>query len=137
MSKNMYLLLADFVVIIHFLFITVVVFGGLLAIKWRKMIRIHLPFLIWGIFIELSGWICPLTPLEIWLRRQAEVDIYQGGFISYYLVPIIYPSGLTTNIQWLIAAGLIFLNVFVYAYIFWLRPKSRVTKAMRDKNKNS
>ena len=87
--------------------------------------RLHLPVLVWGIFIELSGWICPLTPLEIWFRRQAEVDIYQGGFISHYLVPIIYPAGLTPNIQWLIAAGLIISNIIIYLYIFFVQRKIR------------
>jgi hypothetical protein len=121
----MYLLLADLVVIIHFLFILLVVFGGLLVIRWKKLIRLHLPVLGWGIFIELSGWICPLTPLETWFRRQAEVDIYQGGFISHYLVPIIYPPGLTSNTQWLLAAGLIVTNVVIYAYIFLYQGKTR------------
>lgn len=120
----MYLLLADFVVILHFLFIVAVVIGGLLVIKWRKLIWIHLPFLFWGIYIEFSGGICPLTPLEIWLRKQAGADIYQGGFISHYLVPVIYPSGLTSNIQWLIGAGLIVFNLAVYIYIFLLRGKT-------------
>ena len=86
-----------------------------------------MPFLFWGIYIEFSGGICPLTPLEIWLRKQAGADIYQGGFISHYLVPVIYPSGLTSNIQWLIGAGLIVFNLAVYIYIFLLRGKSRET----------
>jgi len=127
LSKITYLLLADFVVILHFLFIVAVVIGGLLVIKWRKLIWVHLPFLFWGIYIEFSGGICPLTPLEIWLRKQAGADIYQGGFISHYLVPVIYPSGLTSNIQWLIGAGLIVFNLAVYIYIFLLRGKSRET----------
>ena len=120
----MYLLLADLVVLFHFLFIIVVVLGGLLVIKWRKFLWFHLPCLFWGILIEFSGWICPLTPLEIWLRQQAGVDIYQGGFISHYLAPVIYPSGLTPGIQMILGTVLILLNLAIYSFIFLSQKKS-------------
>ena len=121
----MYLLLADLIVLIHFLFVVFALLGGILVLKWKKLIWLHLPALLWGIFIEFSGWICPLTPLEIQLRRLAGADLYQGGFISHYLVPLIYPPGLTPDTQWLLGGILITVNIAIYSWVFICRQKRR------------
>ncbi len=119
----MYLLLADLVVLVHFLFVVFALLGGLLVLKRKKLIWLHLPALLWGIFIEFSGWICPLTPLEIQLRRLAGADLYQGGFISHYLVPLIYPPGLTPGTQWVLGGILITVNIAIYSWLFICRQK--------------
>ncbi|VAX10686.1 putative membrane protein [hydrothermal vent metagenome] len=123
----MYLLLADLLVLIHFLFIVFVLLGGILLLKWKKLIWLHLPALLWGVFIQFSGWICPLTPLEIQLRRLAGANLYQGGFISHYLVPLIYPPGLTSDTQWLLGGILITVNITIYSFLFISRQKRRTS----------
>jgi hypothetical protein len=115
-----YRLLADLVVILHFLFILFVVFGGLLALRWRWLPWIHLPAAAWGGFVELTGRICPLTPLENQLRRAAGNAAYEGDFIEHYLLPVIYPAGLTREIQIALAAMVVLINVVIYALV-WRR----------------
>jgi len=119
----MYLLLADLIVVLHLGFIVFAALGGLLLFKWPRLAWLHLPAVIWGAITEFMGLICPLTPLEIWLRQQAGADPYLGGFISHYLVPIIYPPGLTPSTQWLLGGVLITLNILIYAWLFWYKHK--------------
>ncbi len=115
--------LADLVVIVHGLFIVFVVAGGLLVLRWPRLAWVHLPAAAWGVLIELSGWICPLTPLENALRRAAGEAGYSGGFIERYLLPLIYPPGLTPAVQlWL---GLVVLVVNVAVYAVWWRRRRR------------
>ena len=111
----MHLLLAELIVILHLLFIVFAMFGGFLVIKWPRLMWLHIPFVAWGALTEFLGLICPLTPLEIWLRQKAGADPYQGGFISHYLVPLIYPPGLTPGMQWLLGGGLVIFNISIYA----------------------
>ncbi|HEX9653911.1 MAG TPA: DUF2784 domain-containing protein, partial [bacterium] len=92
-------LLADLVVIIHFAFVIFVVIGGLLALKWRKVIFLHLPAAMWGALIEFAGWICPLTPLENWLRDKGGASGYAGDFVNHYIMPVLYPRELTRGVQ--------------------------------------
>ena len=113
-----YKFLADLIVLIHFSFILFVVFGGFMALKWKKLIYIHIPAALWGTAISIIGWVCPLTPLEIELRVRAGSGSYTGGFIDHYLIPIIYPPGLTRGIQYYLAAGVIIINATAY-YLFW------------------
>ncbi|NSX14634.1 DUF2784 domain-containing protein [Cupriavidus taiwanensis] len=111
--------LADLVVIVHGLFIVFVVAGGLLVLRWPRVAWLHLPAAVWGVLIEWSGWICPLTPLENLLRRAAGQAGYSGGFVERYLLPLIYPAGLTPAVQlWL---GLVVLAVNVAIYALWWR----------------
>ena len=114
----MHLLLAELIVILHLLFIVFAMFGGLLVIKWPRLVWLHIPVVAWGALTEFLGLICPLTPLEIWLRQQAGVDSYQGGFISHYLVPLIYPPGLTPGMQWLLGGGLVIFNILIYTWVY-------------------
>ncbi|MGB5817326.1 MAG: DUF2784 domain-containing protein [Thermoanaerobaculia bacterium] len=112
-----YRLLADLVVLVHLAFVVWVVLGGLLALRWRWVVWLHLPAAIWGALIEFGGWICPLTPLENWLRCQGGEEGYVGGFIQHYLVPVIYPTGLTREIQIALGVGVVLFNLVVYTLI--------------------
>ena len=120
MSPMIHRLLADVVVIAHLAFILFVLLGGLLALKWRWLPWIHIPATLWAVLLEFRGWFCPLTPLEGWLRRAGGAAGYEESFIEHYLLPVIYPPGLTRQSQ--VALGLvpIGINVVVYA-IVWRR----------------
>ena len=118
------LLLADFIVFLHFSFILFVIFGGFLILKWRQLIWLHLPAATWGALIEFAGWICPLTTLENRLR-SASGGGYASGFIEHYLIPIIYPSGLTREIQVALGLAVILLNLYVYRKLFLKRIGSK------------
>lgn len=112
-----YSLLADLLLLVHATFILFVVFGGLLVF-WRHAIAwIHLPCAFWGMLIEFKGWICPLTYLENDLRSAAGNGVYDSGFIGHYLVPLVYPPGLTTETQILLGLLVLFINVIVYALV--------------------
>lgn len=113
-------LLADLALALHAAFIVFVLLGGLLVLRWRRLVWLHLPCVAWGILIELAGWICPLTPLENTLRAAAGSDGYETGFIEHYLGPLIYPAGLTSGIQYLLAAIVLLVNAAVYTRV-WRR----------------
>lgn len=106
--------LADLVVLLHLGFILFVLFGGLLVLRRRRLMWLHLPVVAWGAAIEFVGWICPLTPLENRLRAAAGEAGYSGGFIEHYLIPLIYPAGLTRELQWLLGAAVLLVNAVVY-----------------------
>lgn len=118
-----YRVLTDFIVVIHLMFIIYALFGGL-TVLWRKwLVGLHLPTVVWIVLIEFTGWICPLTPLENKYRLAAGMAGYSGSFIDHYLVPIIYPTGLTSDIQILLGAGAMAVNLAVYLFVFkrWQR----------------
>jgi len=112
-----YKLLADFVLLLHLAFIIFVIFGGLLALKNVKWAWIHVPAAVWGGLVEFAGWICPLTPLENWLSLRAGAGTYQERFIAHYLLPLIYPTGLTRNVQIILGAGVVLISVIVYSLV--------------------
>lgn len=109
-----YAVLADLVVIVHVLFVSFVVFGGVLALRFKHVVWFHLPAVCWGILIELLGFGCPLTPLENRLRHQAGQVGYSRGFLEHYLVPILYPDGLTRRSQIALGVALVVINAIVY-----------------------
>ena len=115
-----YLALADAVLVLHLAFILFVVLGGLLVLWRRWLIWLHLPVVAWGILIEFAGWICPLTPLENWLRMQGGDRGFSGGFINHYLMSLIYPAGLTRELQWLLGALVLAINAAMYFHV-WRR----------------
>ena len=117
----LYRLAADAVLLLHLGFIAFVVLGGLLALRWRRAPLLHLPALGWGIYIELSGGLCPLTPLENRLRAQAGQAGFDGGFIEHYLLPLIYPAGLTRETQFVLAGLALILNLLAYGFVVWRR----------------
>ena len=116
-------LLADVVMVIHFAFVLFSVLGALLVIRWRKVIYLHLPAAVWAAWIEFSGRICPLTPLENWLRFKGGGEGYSGDFVGNYLLSILYPSGLTRNVQFVLGAIVVGLNVIIYGYILFARKR--------------
>jgi hypothetical protein len=118
-------LLADLVLILHFVFIAYVVFGALLALRWGWALWIHLPALAWAAYIEIIAGTCPLTPLENSLRHAAGEAGYSESFIDHYLFPIVYPPGLTPGAQFWIATALVLFNALVYAYVVARRRKLR------------
>jgi len=111
--------LADAVVVLHLGFVVFVMLGGFLLRRWPKLIYAHLPAAVWGVLIEFAGWTCPLTPLENTFRARGGEAGYDGGFIDYYIIPVLYPAGLSRNIQWLL--GVLALGVNVVAYILFMR----------------
>ena len=114
----MYELFANLTLIAHLIFILFVIFGGLLFFIFSKVVYIHLPALLWGIYIELNNSVCPLTYLENWFLDKAELETYSNGFINNYLYPIIYPEGLTNNIQIYLGITLIVINILIYGFFF-------------------
>ncbi|MFT3850926.1 MAG: DUF2784 domain-containing protein [Propionivibrio sp.] len=112
--------LADAVLLMHLAFIVFVVAGGLFLRRWPRLPWLHLPAVLWGVSIELSGGICPLTPLENDLRRLGGEAGYAGGFVDHYLLPIVYPRGLTREWQIALGLGVAALNLAAYAR-WWSR----------------
>src|SRR5574341_296314 len=115
-----YVLLADLVVLVHAGFILFAALGGLLVLWWRRMLWLHLPAAIWAMLIELFGWVCPLTPLEVALRRAGGAAGYEGSFVGHYLLLLIYPASLTREIQLGLAALVMAVNGSIY-FLVWRR----------------
>jgi hypothetical protein len=115
--------LADAVVVFHLAFVAFAVAGGLLAFRWRWMPWVHLPVLAWAAFVEFTGRICPLTPLENSLRAAGGAAGYPGGFVEHYLLPVLYPAGLTPELQWTLGGGLVLFNAVVYALLLRRGPR--------------
>ncbi len=120
-----YQLLADAVLVLHLVFIIFVLGGGLLVLRWSKAAWLHLPAAVWAAFIELTGRVCPLTPLENHFLQLAGRASYEGDFIMHYLWPIIYPEGLTPDIQKTLGGFVITLNGIVYAIVISRRKRRR------------
>ena len=113
--------LADLVLCIHAGFVLFVIFGGLLVLRWRWIAWLHLPAAAWGAFVEFTGWICPLTPLENWLREQGGEGSYRYDFIAQYLLPMLYPGDLTRVLQLLLGTGVVALNAAVYWWLWQMQ----------------
>ncbi len=113
-----YGLMADLVTLLHLGFILFVLFGGGMVLVWRRLVWVHVPTVIWGSLVELAGWYCPLTPLEQALRQAAGESGYRGGFVEHYIVTLIYPSGLTQEIQILFGAIVLIVNLVVYGIVY-------------------
>ncbi len=112
-----YNLLSTGLVILHFGFIGFVVVGGVLCLKWQKVFWVHIPAVAWAIMIEMTGWICPLTPLENYFLLKAGNSTYSADFISHYLLPILYPEGLTRTIQFLLGLSVLLVNITIYGFV--------------------
>jgi len=110
-------LAADAILILHAAFILFVLLGAVLSIRWRWIPFVQLPAAAWGVFVELTGRVCPLTPLENSLRRSAGQVGYSDSFIEHYILDIIYPSGLTTNVQLTLAGVVVIVNIVIYGWL--------------------
>ncbi len=123
MSLVPFRFLADATVVLHLAFVLFVIFGGFFVIRRRGVAWLHLPAVAWGAWIEFSGWICPLTPLENWLRERGGGSAYSTGFVEHYIVPLVYPASLSRDVQWVLGAVVLLLNAAVYATV--LRRRAR------------
>jgi len=109
-----YRALADLVLALHLVFVLFVVLGGLLVVRWPRAAWLHIPAAIWGVLIEFTGWICPLTPLENSLRTRGGAAGYNGGFCEHYIQPLLYPAGLTRSTQVVLGSLVLALNLTAY-----------------------
>jgi len=114
-----YSLLADTILVVHLLFVLFVILGGLLCLRWPRVAWAHIPAALWGACIELIGWICPLTPLEIRLRRLGGGTGYSVSFVEHYLLPVLYPARLTRGTQLLLGSLVLLVNAGIYAFVLW------------------
>jgi hypothetical protein len=113
----LYRILADGVLVLHLAFIIFVVLGGLLVLRWPRLVWVHLPVAAYGVLIELVGWVCPLTPIENRLRHLGGQAGYSGGFIEHYLLPLIYPSRFTYGVQVALGVAALAVNALIYAWV--------------------
>jgi len=122
-----YRALADLVLALHLTFVLFVLLGALLVQGWPRLAWLHLPAAIWGVLIEYTGWICPLTPLENSLRARGGEAGYSGGFIEHYIEPVLYPTGLTRATRFGLASIVLILNLVVYGIVVSrMRTRTRI-----------
>jgi len=112
-------ILADLVLITHLGFVAFAIFGGLLVLRWRRIAWFHLPTVAWGVIVELTGWVCPLTPLENWFREAGGSAPYSGDFIAHYITPVLYSTTLTREDQLLYGLGLLVINAAIYGLVLY------------------
>lgn len=116
-----YAILASSLVVFHLVFVFFVIFGAGLLFRWPGLVWLHVPALIWGIYVEFTSSICPLTPLENHWRRKAGQEGYEGGFIDHYIMSVLYPDGLTPQVQLVLGILMVVFNVVVYG--LWIRSR--------------
>jgi hypothetical protein len=104
--------------LLHLGFVLFVVGGGFLSWRWRSLAWAHVPSALWGAAIEFGGWICPLTPLEGYLRGRAGEASGLEDFVEYYVAPLLYPAGLTSSLQLALGTFVVLINAFAYAVYF-------------------
>jgi hypothetical protein len=112
-----YRILADIIVLIHLLFIVFVISGGLLGFYKKWTVWVHIPAAVWGALVELTGWFCPLTPLENRFRISGGAVGYEGSFVEQYIIPLIYPENLTRNTQIAMGISVIVINAVIYFFL--------------------
>ncbi len=135
-----YRLFADAVLLGHVAFVAFVVLGGILVRRWPRVAWAHVPAVGWGVAVELGGWLCPLTPLESWLRARAGEAGHGGGLLAHYVEPVLYPAGLTREAQLALGLLALALNVGVYWHLARSRPLSsglslRLTRTPRTRTR--
>ncbi len=121
----LYRALADAVVLAHLAFVAFVVAGGLLVLRWPRAAWVHVPAALWGVIVEWSGSLCPLTPLELALRRWGNEAGYGGGFVEHYVLPVLYPGELTRGVQLALGGLVVAVNAVVYSVALARRRRSR------------
>ena len=123
-----YHLAADLLLIVHLAFVGFVLFGALLVLRWPRLLWFHVAAVLWGVLVEFTGAVCPLTPVEVRLRQLGGEVGYQGDFIGHYLTTMLYPAGLTRALQ--IGLGFVALvpNALAYGYLVLRKPVTPVTR---------
>ena len=130
-----YIVLADAVALVHFLFVLFVVGGSLLVLRWPRTVWFHGPALVWGLIVECAGTLCPLTPLENALRVLGGESGHSEGFLSYWLLSLLYPASLSRGLQMMLGALLLLFNLSVYG---WIWTKHRPTTGFfNDKSQSA
>jgi Protein of Unknown function (DUF2784) len=124
--EMLYKTVADLVLLVHLAFVVFVVIGGVAVLRWPRLAWVHLPAVLWAVLIEYAGWICPLTPLENALRQAGGEAAYAGGFIDHYVVPVLYPAGLTRAVQVVLGSVVLLLNALVYWQLARQRRRPRI-----------
>jgi len=116
-----YQILADSVVLVHLVFVAFALFGGLLVLRWKRVLWVHVPAALWAALVEFAGWYCPLTPLENWLRARAGEAGYREGFIEHYILPVLYPAELTVGMQIFLGCAVVGINALIYWRVYRAR----------------
>jgi len=120
-------IIADMIVMLHLAFVLFAVLGGFLVF-WRQWLAwLHLPAVIWAGYVELSGSVCPLTPLENRFRLRGGQEGYTNSFIEHMVGSLLYPPGLTRQMQILMGTGVVLMNLVIYG---WLVYRSRHRRAV-------
>jgi Protein of Unknown function (DUF2784) len=110
-------LLADITVVVHLAFVVFVLFGALLVVRWPRVAWLHVPAVAWGAWVEFAGWLCPLTPLENWLRTKSGAAAYNSSFVEHYLLPLLYPASLSRELQWALGSIVLLVNAGLYLVV--------------------
>ena len=126
-----YLFLANALVVFHFCFVLYVMSGGLLVIWRKRFALLHIPAVMWGVIVETTGWLCPLTPLENHWRSAGGGVPYEGGFVEHYIMPVLYPHDITRDFQITLAILIAIINLIVYTVAF-TRPGHATKMTVRD-----
>ena len=114
-----YRILADLVLVVHLAFVVFAVLGGLTVLKWPRLAWLHVPMVLWAALVEFAGWLCPLTPLEHWLRVQAGMSPEKVSLVEQYLLPLLYPSPYTRGVQIFLGAVVVAVNGIIYCRVVW------------------
>lgn len=115
-----YRLAAELVLLLHLGFVFFVLLGGFLALRHRRLAWVHIPAVVWGAAVEYLGWFCPLTPLENYLRRAAGQVGYEIGFVEHYLLPVLYPTQLSRELQIILGTAIVLVNVAIYSRLMFI-----------------
>jgi hypothetical protein len=121
-----YSVLADLIVALHLTFVVFSVIGGLCVFKWRRIAWVHVPAVTWAVINEFTGWVCPLTPVEDWLRAKGGATEYKSGLVEHYILPLIYPSALTRRLQIFLGIIVLGVNAIIYVWIVCRLRKNKV-----------
>ena len=120
-----YRIVADLIVVMHLAFVLFAVLGGVLVLRWKRCVWIHVPAVVWAVLIEFAGWVCPLTPLENWFRERGGVIGYRSSFIEHYVFPVLYPTVLTRSLQIVLGLFVLGINLGIYGWIVRRAAKTR------------
>ena len=120
--------MGEAIVLVHFLFVVFVVGGGLLALRWPRLVWLHLPAAVWGASVVIWGLPCPLTDLEFALVEGQP----ERGFIARLLLPVLYPElenpqALSGGMGLALGAGVVLVNAGVYALVLKRRRRPAAT----------
>jgi hypothetical protein len=121
----LYRVFADLVVVVHLAFVLFAVLGGLLVLRWKRCAWLHVPAVVWAALIEFAGWVCPLTPLEIWLREKGGAIAYRSGFVEHYILPLLYPAVLTRRLQIVLGLFVLGVNLGIYGWVLYRTYKGK------------